>query len=109
MQQLEERWQRLAHEVGLANATRLIMAEHPGQGDSVKELDTTWEGMDVLQIYEAIIADKSLRPVVSEAVELWRSVEAGANTLETPMVSPVEPLPTMSCNSWPQSWPEGEQ
>lgn len=43
MQQPEERWQRLVDSVGLANATRLIMAENPGQGDSVNELDSIWK------------------------------------------------------------------
>ena len=52
--------QRLVDEVGLANAVRIIMAENPGQGDSVKELEGIWEDMDVLEIYQAILAEQAV-------------------------------------------------
>lgn len=100
MEQSKGQWQRLVDEVGLANATRLIMAENPGQGDSVEELDSIWEGMSVFQIYETILAEKSLRPVVPEAVGLWGDIRVGANAFNIPATSLIEAPPAVTCNSW---------
>lgn len=58
MEQTREQWERLVAEVGLAEATRRIMAENHGQGDSVRELRDVWEGMGPFQIYEAILSDQ---------------------------------------------------
>jgi len=102
MQQPEERWQRLVDRVGLANATRLIMAENPGQGDSVNELDSIWEDMGVFQIHEAILAEESLRPAVPETIGLWGATRAGANVFNIPMPSLFAASPTVTCNSWLQ-------
>lgn len=99
MQQPEERWQRLVDRVGLANATRLIMAENPGQGDSVKELDSIWEGMNVFQIYETVLVEKSLRLAVPIAIGPWRDIRAGANA-NIPVSSLIEAPPVVTCNSW---------
>lgn len=100
MQQPEERWQRLVYEAGLANATRLIMAESPGQGDSVSELDSVWGDMDVVQIYETILAEKSLRPAALDVSRLWGATRAGANAFNIPMTLPAEVSPAATCNSW---------
>jgi hypothetical protein len=84
-------------EVGLANATRLIMAEHPGEGDSVKELGDIWEGKSALQIYETILLEKSL--FIPEPVGLWGEVRAGANAFY--LLAPLpEAQPSVTCNSW---------
>jgi hypothetical protein len=94
-----EPWQHLVEEAGLANATRLIMAEHPGRGDSVKELDGLWEDLSVFQICEAILRDRSPRPTTSKTIEFWGQVRAGANaTISLP--TPIVASPAVSCNSW---------
>jgi hypothetical protein len=97
MQPPEERWPRLVDEVGLANATRLIMAENPGAGDSVQELGSIWEGKSVLQIYETILLEKSLS--IPEPVGLWSEVRAGANAFHLFAFLP-EAQPSVTCNSW---------
>jgi hypothetical protein len=98
MQPPEEKWPRLVDKVGLANATRLIMAENPGEGDSVKELGNIWEGKSVLQIYEAILLEKpSFAP---GTVGLWSEVRAGANAFHLALSSPSEVQPSVTCNSW---------
>jgi hypothetical protein len=99
MQRPMEPWKRLVDEAGLANATRLIMAEHPGRGDSVKELDDLWEDLSVFQIYEAILRDRSPRPTTSKAIEFWGQVRAGANAT-IPLPAPIVASPAVSCNSW---------
>jgi len=97
MQPPEEKWPRLVDEVGLANATRLIMAENSGEGDSVRELDNIWEGKNVLQIYEAILLEKP--SFASGTVGLWSEVRAGAN--EFHLFAPLpEAQPSVTCNSW---------
>lgn len=95
MQAPEDRWQRLADEVGLANATRLIMAENPGRGDSVRELDDIWEGKDVFQIYEAILKRPSSDPV---AAALWGETRAGANALHLSTTLFPDVQPSVTCN-----------
>ena len=97
MQPPEERWPRLVDEVGLVNATRLIMAESPGEGDSVEELGDIWGGKSVLQIYEAILSEKSLP--VPGTVGLWSEVRAGANAFHLFAFLP-EAQPSVTCNSW---------
>jgi len=99
MQRPIEQWQHLADEVGLADATRLIMAEHPGRGDSVKELDGLWESLSVFQIYEAILRDRFPRPAASKAIEFWGHARAGANAASF-VPAPVTALPAATCNSW---------
>jgi hypothetical protein len=101
MQQPEERWQQLVGQVGLANATRLIMTESPGQGDSVKDLDGIWEGMSVFQIYETILAEKSPRPAVPVTAGLWGHVRAGENA-RIPIPWLMEAPPAVTCNSLPE-------
>jgi len=100
MQPSEERWPHLVDEVGLANATRLIMAENPGEGDSVKELDSIWEDKSVFQIYEAILLEKSLPLSIPETVERWGDVRAGANAFHVLASLPSEAHPSVTCNSW---------
>jgi hypothetical protein len=87
--------------MGLANATRLIAAEHPGQGDSVEELDGIWEDMSVFQIYEAILAEKSPDSVVPDMTGRWGDVRAGANALIIPLDSLVAPPRPATCNVHP--------
>jgi len=99
MQQSVERWQHLVGEVGLANATRMLMAENPGQGDSVTELDDVWEDMSVFQIYEAILAEKPLHPAARRALQRWGEVRAGPNA-NTPLPSPTEEPVPVPCNNW---------
>jgi hypothetical protein len=53
-------WKCLVAEVGLLEATRLIMAENLGQGDSVKELNNIWGDVSVSQIHAMILAEKQL-------------------------------------------------
>jgi hypothetical protein len=98
MQRPGERWECLVNELGLANATRAIMAENPGKGDSVAELDDIWQGMSVSQIYEAILARETLHPAASKVIGFWGEIREGANA-EIPVPSIAEaPLP-MTCNS----------
>ena len=59
-------------ELGLTDVTRRIMAEHPGEGDSVQELRNTWADKDVRQIYDTILAER--------ARVLWEGVTTGANS-----------------------------
>jgi len=93
-----ERWQQLVGQVGLANATRLIMAESPGQGDSVEELDGIWEGKGVFQIYEAVLAEKPPRPAAPRVIELWEDGGGGPNA-NLPMPWFMEAPPAVTCNS----------
>jgi hypothetical protein len=96
MQKIDERWQRLVDETGLANATRLIMAENPGRGDSVVDLDSIWQGKTVLQIYETILVEKS---VCTQVAGPWSEIRAGANANTfTPL--PCEAPQVLTCNSW---------
>jgi len=99
MQQPEERWQRFAYEVGLANATRLIMAENPGRGDSVSELDSIWEDMDVFQIFETILSEGPSRLADPEITGLWGDSRAGANAFCIPPILPVDGTPARTYNS----------
>jgi len=62
MQRPGERWRHLVDELGLTNATRAIIAENPGKGDSVAELDDIWQDMSVAQIYKAILAQETPHP-----------------------------------------------
>jgi hypothetical protein len=96
MQKIEERWQHLVDDVGLANATRLIMTENPGRGDSVAELDSLWQGMTVFQIYETILAEKS---ACTQIAEPWSEIRAGANA-NIFLPPPCEVPRVVTCNSW---------
>lgn len=60
MQKSKEQWQRLVAEMGLSDATRRIMAENTGLGDSVKELGIIWGDLSVFEIYQTILAE--IRP-----------------------------------------------
>ena len=100
MQQNVEQWQHLVDKVGLANATRIIMAENPGQGDSVTELDDVWEDMNVSQIYEAILAERPLPLSAQEALEPWGEPRAGANA-NTLLPSPTEEPATARSHNRP--------
>jgi hypothetical protein len=56
--------------LGIYDATRRIMKNNPGQGDSVKELANIWEGMSVSQISDAVIEDKKILVDESFALRL---------------------------------------
>jgi len=101
MQANERHWRQLVDTMGLANATRLITTEHPGQGDSIEELKDIWEGMDVVQIYEAILAEKPRDPVVHELTESWGDVQTGANAFIISWGSPAAPPQPVTCNLHP--------
>lgn len=98
MQPAEERWQQLVEDVGLANATRMFMVEHPGQGDSVKDLAGIWEGMSVSELYEAIMAERASHPVAPHWTHLWDETRAGANASDSYVPVPVERREFVTCN-----------
>ena len=58
--------------MNLVDATRQVMAEHPGEGDSVEELRAVWGDLDVSGIHDAVLAER--------ARALWGTVRAGANS-----------------------------
>jgi hypothetical protein len=99
----EGRWQQLVEEEGLANATRLIMAEHPGQGDAVEDLAGIWGEMTVLEIYEAVLAERTQRTGTWQTTGLWAKVTEGANTLDLSLPEPVGAPTIDPCNSCPPS------
>jgi hypothetical protein len=53
--QTRQEWEQLVRASGLAEATRRIMAENPGQGDSLHEVRSIWEGMGLADIYDALL------------------------------------------------------
>ena len=67
-------------EPNLTDATRQMMAEYSGKGDSVEELRNTWGDKNVRQIYDTILAE--------QAQVLWAGVTAGANSFLRPWPEP---------------------
>jgi len=47
-------WKALVKEMGLAKATRFLVAFERGEGDSVKEIKRFWRGKSLNEIYRTV-------------------------------------------------------
>ena len=47
-------WETLVREMGLAKATRFLVAFERGEGDSVKEIKRYWRGKSLDEVYRTV-------------------------------------------------------
>jgi hypothetical protein len=51
---IREGWKTLARKMGVAKATRFLVAFERGEGDSVKEIKRFWRGKSLDEIYRMV-------------------------------------------------------
>jgi hypothetical protein len=51
---IREGWKTLARKMGVAKATRFLVAFERGEGDSVKEIKRFWRGKSLDDIYRMV-------------------------------------------------------
>ncbi|MBI3330057.1 MAG: hypothetical protein HYZ81_25535 [Nitrospinae bacterium] len=51
-------WKALVKELGIVDATRVVMAVEPGEGDSVDQYAQLWEGMTLEEVHLEIVNAK---------------------------------------------------
>jgi hypothetical protein len=51
---IREGWKALARKMGVAKATRFLVAFERGEGDSVKEIKRFWRGKSLDEIYRMV-------------------------------------------------------
>jgi hypothetical protein len=51
-------WQTLVKKMGIAKATRFLVAFERGEGDSVKEIKRFWRGKSLDEIYRMVKREK---------------------------------------------------
>ncbi len=55
---IREGWDTLVKKMGIAKATRFLVAFERGEGDSVKEIKRFWQGKSLEEIYRMVKRDK---------------------------------------------------
>jgi hypothetical protein len=55
---IREGWKTLVKKMGVAKATRFLVAFERGEGDSVKEIKRFWRGKSLDEIYRTIKREK---------------------------------------------------
>jgi hypothetical protein len=55
---IQEGWKTLVKKMGVAKATRFLVAFERGEGDSVKEIKRFWRGKSLDQIYRILKREK---------------------------------------------------
>jgi len=55
---IQEGWKTLVKKMGLAKATRFLVAFERGEGDSVKEIKRFWRGKSLDEIYRILKREK---------------------------------------------------
>jgi hypothetical protein len=55
---IREGWKTLVKEMGVAKATRFLVAFERGEGDSVKEIKRFWRGKSLDEIYRMVKREK---------------------------------------------------
>ncbi len=55
---LRKGWKALVEELGVVDATKFVLAFEPGEGDSVKEFEKTWEDKSIDEIHTEIMKFK---------------------------------------------------
>jgi len=55
---IQEGWKTLVKKLGLAKATRFLVAFERGEGDSVKEIKRFWRGKSLDEIYRILKREK---------------------------------------------------
>lgn len=51
---IQEGWKTLVAKMGVAKATRFLVAFERGEGDSVKEIKSFWRGKSLDEIYRMV-------------------------------------------------------
>ena len=51
---IQEGWKTLVEKMGVAKATRFLVAFERGEGDSVKEIKRFWRGKSLDEIYRMV-------------------------------------------------------
>ncbi len=55
---IREGWEPLVKKIGIAKATRFLVAFERSQGDSVKEIKRFWRGKSLNEIYRMVKREK---------------------------------------------------
>ena len=55
---IQEGWTTLVKKMGVAKATRFLVAFERGEGDSVKEIKRFWRGKSLNEIYRMLKREK---------------------------------------------------
>ena len=55
---IQESWTTLVKKMGVAKATRFLVAFERGEGDSVKEIKRFWRGKSLNEIYRMLKREK---------------------------------------------------
>ena len=55
---IQEGWETLVKKMGVAKATRFLVAFERGEGDSVKEIRRFWRGKSLNEIYRIVKHEK---------------------------------------------------
>ena len=55
---IQEGWKTLVKKMGVAKATRFLVAIERGEGDSVKEIKSFWRGKSLDEIYRIVKREK---------------------------------------------------
>ena len=55
---IREGWKTLEKKMGVAKATRFLVAFERGEGDSVKEIKRFWRGKSLEEIYRTVKREK---------------------------------------------------
>lgn len=55
---IREGWNTLVKKMGVAKATRFLVAFERGEGDSVKEIKRFWQGKSLDEIYRLVKQEK---------------------------------------------------
>ena len=53
-----EGWKTLVRRMGIAKATRFLVAVERGEGDAVKEIKCFWRGKSLAEIYRPVKREK---------------------------------------------------
>ena len=55
---IQEGWKTLVKKMGVAKATRFLVAFERGEGDSVKDIKRFWRGKSLDEIYRTVKREK---------------------------------------------------